>query len=100
MPQVAWLCLKAWRLVQLTCGSCAPCQQPITWLHRPQGLKGAIRQVLQQLPEYALVGLVTFGSMVHGEAITLEPDAGSDSEPDRICSADGAAVRIAALQEP
>lgn len=33
-----------------------------------QGLKGAIRQVLQQLPEYALVGLVTFGSMVHGES--------------------------------
>ena len=31
-----------------------------------------MRQVLQQLPEYALVGLVTFASMVHGGPTLLQ----------------------------
>jgi len=68
-------------------------------LHCRQGLKGAIRQVLQQLPEYALVGLVTFGSMVHGEASPLTLTlAATVPELDRICSADAEHVSVAVFQ--
>ena len=55
--------------------------------------------MLQQLPEYALVGLVTFGSMVHGEASPLTLTlAATVPELDRICSADAEHVSVAVFQ--
>jgi len=50
-------------------------------------MKQSVKQMLQMLPEYCLVGLITFGAMVTGVHLhTCSQIADADTNPNAVCA--------------